>query len=228
MQAVSAEAANATAAKVSLTSMRPNDDKSDILMQALRIGRSAALNELMSHWEGPLLRFVYRYVQNETTARDIVQETFVRVYLYRDRFKDGTSFSTWAFTIAANLCRNHHRWLGRHPTVSLDEPMDTDRGDTRYDQLASAEGAPDFSAQQSERVDALKAAIADLPHDLRTALLLYEYEELSYREIAAVVGCSEKGVESRLVRARIKLKKRLSIELAAVRAATPALQPQQG
>lgn len=207
--------------------MRPHDDTSAGFMQALVAGRQTALNDLLTLWEAPLLRFVYRYVQNEAVARDLVQETFVRVYLHRERFRPGTSFSTWAFTIAANLCRNHRRWVGRHPTVSLDEPASTDNeSSTRQDQLVCPARRPDFGAQHSERVEALKAAIAQLPHELRTALLLHEYEELSYREIAEVVGCSEKGVESRLVRARVKLRAMLSVHLVPERAPAPALQPQ--
>jgi len=208
--------------------MRPNDDTSAEQMRALVDGRQTALNDLIALWEGPLLRFAYRYVQNEAEARDLVQETFVRVYLHRERFRPGTSFSTWAFTIAANLCRNHRRWRGRHPTVSLDEPADSENETTRQEQLVSSGRSPDYSAQQSERVAALKVAIAELPHELRTTLILFEYEELTYREIAAIVGCSEKGVESRLLRARTKLRKQLSALLSSDRVTTHALQVQQG
>jgi RNA polymerase sigma-70 factor, ECF subfamily len=209
--------------------MRPHDDTSAELMQALVAGRQAALNDLMTLWETPLLRFIFRYVQNEAVARDLVQETFVRVYLHRERFRPGTSFSTWAFTIAANLCRNLRRWQGRHPTVSLDEPTSADNAAaTRLDQLVSPDRSPDHTVQHAENLAALKAAIGDLPHELRTALLLYEYEELSYREIAKIVGCSEKGVESRLVRARVKLKKMLSPRLVSDGPAAATLQAQQG
>ncbi len=209
--------------------MRPNDETSAGYMRALVSGDDQALNELMKLWEAPFLRFVYRYVQNEAVARDLVQETFVRIYLHRDRFRQGTSFSTWAFTIAANLCRNHRRWQGRHPTVSIDEPESIDNdGPPRAERLAGHEPGPDRAAQHSEHLEALKNAIAALPHELRTALLLYEYEQLSYREIAAIVGCSEKGVESRLVRARLRLRKQLAGLLSAGRPATPALQPMQG
>lgn len=187
--------------------MRQDDDRSGELMTALKRGRQAALNELMLLWEGPLLRFVYRYVQNEIEARDLVQETFVRVYLSRERFREGARFATWAFTIAANLCRNHRRWLGRHPTVSMETSHDDE---TKVgDRLASPGDPPDSHAQRSERLHALRTAVAQLPHDLRTALILYEYEDLSYREIAQVLGCSEKGVESRLMRARLKLRREL-------------------
>lgn len=209
--------------------MRPNDDTSAGFMQALVDGRQTALNDLMLLWEAPLLRFIYRYVQNEAVARDLVQETFVRVYLHRERFRAGTSFSTWAFTIAANLCRNHLRWKGRHPTISLDEPINADNESvSRQDQLVSPEHGPDSTAQRAESIDALKSAIAALPHELRTALLLYEYEGLSYREISEVVGCSEKGVESRLVRARVKLRKMLASFFNAEAGGAGALQPQHG
>lgn len=206
--------------------MRPNDETSAEHMRSLVAGRKLALNDLMTLWEAPLLRFIYRYVQNDAEARDLVQETFVRVYLHRERFRPDSSFSTWAFTIAANLCRNHRRWRGRHPTVSLDEP--TLNETTRHDQIVCPSSSPDHSAQKNERIEALKAAIAELPHDLRTTLLLYEYENLSYREISAVIGCTEKGVESRLVRARAALRKKLTALLKLDRPPQPAFMPQRG
>jgi len=208
------------------SAMRPNDERSAELMRALVAGRQVALNELMTLWEGPLLRFIFRYVQWEAGARDLVQETFVRVYLKRESFRPGTSFSTWAFTIAANLCRNQRRWQGRHPTLSLDDV--TADAVTGHEQLACPRNGPDQAAVQSERMDALKAVVAELPHDLRTTLLLYEYEGLSYREIAEVVGCSEKGVESRLSRARTRLRKILTGHLDTERPAQPMLVPQRG
>jgi RNA polymerase sigma-70 factor (ECF subfamily) len=196
------------------------------LMRDLVAGRQVALSELMALWEGPLLRFTFRYVQSEAEARDLVQETFVRVYLNRERFCAGTSFSTWAFTIAANLCRNQRRWQGRHPTLSLDEvSAGTVAG---HDKLVCPRTCPDQEAVQSERIEALKAAVASLAHDLRTTLLLYEYEGLSYREIAEVVGCSEKGVESRLSRARTRLRRILVAQLGAELSAHPVLVPQRG
>ena len=208
--------------------MRPNDERSGELMGALVAGCQVALNELMALWEEPLLRFIFRYVQCEAEARDLVQETFVRVYLNRQRFRPDSSFSTWAFTIAANLCRNQRRWHGRHPTLSLDEKVSDTTNHTGHDKLVCPQRGPDHAAVQSERIEALKAAIAELSHDMRTTLLLYEYEGLSYREIATVVGCSEKGVESRLARARAQLRKTLAAHLEPERLAQPVLVPQRG
>lgn len=205
--------------------MRPNDEKSGELMSALKAGRQSALSELVGLWEAPLLRFVYRYVQNEAEARDLVQETFVRVFLSRERFREGSSFVTWAFTIAANLCRNHQRWLGRHPTVPMENS--DEEGNEYGERLASPGDSPDRSAQRMEQLQALKTAIAGLPHDLRTVLLLFEYEQMSYREIAQVVGCSERGVESRLLRARSKLRKELQFLLETGERPPASLLPEQ-
>ena len=195
-------------------------------MRALVAGQHDALNELMVLWEGSLLGFIFRYVQNEATARDLVQETFVRVYLHRERFRADSTFSAWIFTIAANLCRNQYRWFGRHPTVSLDE-LTADKA-TRHEKLVCPRCAPDLLAQKNERIEALQVAISELSHELRTTLLLFEYEGLSYREIASIVGCSEKGVESRLVRARVSLRRKLSRFFEAGQLEEPSLMPQRG
>ena len=175
-------------------------------MDELLAGREAALAEIIELWQGPLLRFVYRYAQVEADARDLVQETFVRLYAQRGRFRPGAVFSAWIFTIAANLCHNQARWKKRHPAESLDARSEV----ARQPSFAGPQPSPDQALLKAERVQAVRAAIDGLPHDLKVTLLLYEYEELGYREIAAVVGCSEKGVEARLARARERLRTALA------------------
>lgn len=191
-------------------------DKSDSdLMVELREGRDGALSELIARWEKPLLSFTFRYTQNPDDSADVVQETFVRVYQNRARFRPNARFSTWLFTIAANLCRNRARWRKRHPTVPLEFSLsdgEEAQGGERW--LADEQGqSPDESLASQETARAVKAAINELPHDLKTALLLFQYEEMSYQEIAAVVGCSVKAVETRLYRARHRLKKKLARHL---------------
>ena len=73
----------------------------------------------MDRWERPLTSFAWRYVQNETDAQDLVQETFVKVYKNKDKFRPDTRLSAWLFTTLANQCRNFGRWKRRHPTVAL-------------------------------------------------------------------------------------------------------------
>lgn len=187
--------------------MLPDEQRSGALMDALAGGDARALDELVRLWEPFLLSFAYRYVQNEAEARDLVQETFVRLYLSSRTYKAGRSLAGWIFTIEANLCRNHRRWRKRHPSVSIED--DSDSGLAALS-LVCSRPTPEAMAEKAERVRAVREAIATLPHELKTVILLFEYEDLGYREIAAAIGCSEKGVEARLSRARTLLRRRLS------------------
>jgi RNA polymerase sigma-70 factor, ECF subfamily len=190
----------------------PHDTQTDLrLLEELRNGRDSALNEIIDRWERPLASFAWRYVQNQTDTQDLVQETFVKVYKNKDRFRPDTKLSAWLFTTLANQCRNFSRWKRRHPTVALynsreetSDPLTTVTLDP-----ADLSPTPDTSAETNDLIDHLKEAIGKLPHDLKTTLLLYQYEGMSYKEIAEVVGCSPKGVETRLYRTRKQLKKLL-------------------
>ncbi len=174
--------------------MPENDDRGSELMQRLQKGDLHALEELIQQWQLPLLKFAYRYVQDESAAADLVQESFVRVHRYRDRYHPGRPFSTWVFSITANLCRNHQRWKSRHAEASLEQAPEPDTRETPRDQL-----------RKKERVARVSRCIGKLPHKLRVAVLLYYYESLTYKEIAQVLGCSPRTVESRLYRARREL-----------------------
>ncbi len=178
-------------------------------MAALIDGDDTALNRIMERWSGPLHGFVYRYVQNRDEASDVVQETFVRVFLNRGRYRRGGRFSTWLYTIAVNLCRNRARWRRRHPTVSLD--AEGAGGMSVYGEVRDGRGvAPDRAMEQTETIRAVREAISRLPHELRTALILFQYQELSQEEIGRVMGCSAKAVETRIYRARKKLRQWLT------------------
>lgn len=180
------------------------------LMIRLQNGQDTALNELMTLWQTPLFRFISRYVGDRDEALDLAQETFVRVYQNRQSYRPSARFSSWLFTIASNLCRNHLRWGRRHPTVSLareDDPDDAPADAT--DTLPSPDRGPSDCAQRNDTACLVRASIQSLPHDLKTVVLLFEYEELSYEEIAGVLGCSPKAVETRLYRARKILREKL-------------------
>lgn len=179
-------------------------------MLRLRDGDDLALNELISRWQKPLIRFVYRYTQSEADALDIAQETFARVYEHRARYDARGKFSTWLYTIAGNLCRNHARWKARHPAVSMDVEISDQSERTLGDQIPDGAHTPAQDAAQHELADAVRQAIEALPDDQRTATILYEYEDVAYADIAKVLGCSVKAVENKLYRARQCLRERLS------------------
>lgn len=188
-----------------------SDPASDLAsLQALQAGKDAALDQLIVRWQGPLFAFAWRYVQNQADAHDLVAETFVRLHQQRRRFRPDTRLSAWLFTTLTNLCHNHHRWRVRHPTVSLDAP--TEEGPPGFQPpILTANGPlPDAALEHEEIRAAVRAAVDRLPHELKTTVLLHHYEHLSYREIGAITRCSERGVETRLYRARQRLRQELS------------------
>lgn len=193
---------------------RLDDGEDKRLMAALAAGEDIALNQLIVRWQGPVRRFVFRYVQNDEDTEDLVQETFVRVYRHRTRYRPTSKFSTWLFTIAVNLSRNHVEKQQRRRTVPLELSRDgeaRDEGATGFaaPEPASPEPGPDVALATAERAEAVRAAIAELPGELRAAVLLFEYEQLSHAEIAAIAGATPKAIETRLYRARQILRERL-------------------
>jgi RNA polymerase sigma factor (sigma-70 family) len=183
--------------------MSPSSSTDAVCMDRLRGGDDRALNELMDRWEKPLTTFLFRYTGNEAAAIDLAQETFVRVYEHRHTQRGG-SFSAWLFSIAANLSKNHARWKARHPTVSLNLDGENVRD------FPSPAASPCEEAAREEIAAAVREAVQELPHDLKTVTLLFEYQEQSHSEIAAALGCTPKAVETRLYRARQLLREKLA------------------
>jgi RNA polymerase sigma-70 factor (ECF subfamily) len=179
-------------------------------LEALRAGHDGAFDGLLARWQRPLFAFAWRYLHNRADAEDVVIETFVRLHEQRTRLRADTNLSAWLFTTLANLCHNHHRWRTRHPETSLERPPAETNSDVPPVELAAATPAANQALENSETALALRAPIEQLPHDQKTVLLLHHYEHLSYREIGAVVGCAERGVETRLYRARQQLRAELT------------------
>jgi RNA polymerase sigma-70 factor, ECF subfamily len=192
-----------------ITDAQPSPEARDRAdMERLQAGHDAALNDLMERHATPVFHFLCRMVGNADDANDLAQETFVRVFKSRASFRTEQKFSTWLFTIAANLARNHFRWRARHPNLSLDaENSETEQslGST----LPASNPAPNDEALAAERAKAVRAAVGKLPEDLREAIVLCEWEESSIAEAAVILETTPKAVESRLYRGRQILRERL-------------------
>jgi RNA polymerase sigma-70 factor (ECF subfamily) len=173
------------------------------LMIRVRDGDKTALAALMERWELPLKAFIGRIVLNATDAKELAQETFVAVWQSRARFRPGAEFKPWVFTIALNLARKRLRWFRRRPSVSLDEWM---RSNAMPGDKASGDATAGENMVRSEVAAAVRDAIAALPAELREAIVLFEYEQMSHVEIGAIVSATPKAVESRIYRAREKLR----------------------
>jgi RNA polymerase sigma-70 factor, ECF subfamily len=180
--------------------VKPRPDNSAHWVQALRVDDNA-LDGIMSEWQRPLFAFAWRYLHNRADAEDVVIQTFVRLHEQRHRLREDTNLSAWLFTTLSNLCHNQHRWRRRHPETSFDAPATE-----AIAPAAPRANIPSTQIEDDETSSVVRAAVEDLPHDQKTVVLLHHYEHLSYREIAAVVGCSERGVETRLYRARQALR----------------------
>jgi RNA polymerase sigma-70 factor (ECF subfamily) len=181
-------------------------DRSD--MERLIAGHDAALNDLMERYATPVFHFLCRMVGSEDDANDLAQETFVRVFRARASFRLDEKFSTWLYTIAANLARNHFRWRARHPNVSLDT-AGNESEQTLADVLPAHDPSPGEQTATVERAKIVRAQVARLPEDLREAIVLCEWEERSVADAAAILNTTPKAVESRLYRARKILRERL-------------------
>lgn len=157
-------------------------------------GDVGAFNDLVVRWEASLYRFVVRYLGDSEEARDICQEAFLKAYTNLDRFRGQAKFSSWLFQIALNQCRTQFRRKKSRPTVSLDEEEQLS-----HLQLVPADAEPpDTSAIKSQQASELHAALANLPEDQRTAIILKEYHGLKFREIAEILETPESTIKSRL------------------------------
>ena len=177
------------------------------LVRALQKGDENALTELIHKYEQPLFWFICRYVGDQETARDLLQETFVRLYFNARKFKPRARFSTWLHAIAMNLCRDYSRskqYRKERITFSFDA---SEKGETRISDTAEMPGEALVS---EERLAALERAISELPHKLKTALILFSLENRSQAECAELLGVTDKTVETRVYRARKILQKRLA------------------
>jgi RNA polymerase sigma-70 factor, ECF subfamily len=172
-----------------------NEQSDSEVVRQIRSGDDNAFDELMRRYEHPVVNFVYRILGNVEDADDVAQEVFVRVYQNLDTYRPETKFSTWLFALARNAAIDRVRWRERHPTESIESgPELTTSSTSSHD------------AETREVGEQIAAAVAKLPEDQRTALVLAEYHGLSYAEIAGVMHCSEKSVESRLYRAKQTLR----------------------
>lgn len=190
-------------------SSRSTEDQDRLEMQRLASGHDAALSGLMHRHGESLFRYLVRALQNETEAADLAEETFVRVYRNAHRFDPRQKFSTWLYAIATNLVRDKFRWRARHPEVSADTPGE-DSDESWLHSLPDRKPNPGESLVAAERAEAVRQAVAGLPEDLRTPLILAEYEGLSQAEIASITGGTAKSVEMRIYRARKQLRDRLA------------------
>lgn len=181
------------------------------LVTALQSGEDSALDRLMERHQEGLFHFIHRYVLNEADAVELTQEAFVRVYFNVAKFRPNAKFSTWLYRIALNLCRDYaksRRYKDQAITDSI-SPQESEAEEPDQD-LPSNTRTPAENVQAAEKLAALERGIAQLPHDLRTALVLTVLEQRSQQDSAELLQTTPKTVETRVYRARQFLREWLS------------------
>ncbi|MEM6365611.1 MAG: sigma-70 family RNA polymerase sigma factor [Planctomycetota bacterium] len=181
------------------------------LMLRVREDDTAAFEELVRKYQPRLVRLMRTIGPKSDLAEDLAQETFMRVFRARHRYEPGAKFSTWLFTIAANVARNSSRSLGRRQEVNEADAPQNREGSQAVGILAAtaleASGLmPTRLAEHVERGQLVHKAVQALGERQRTALMLSRFENLSYVEIADAMGLSTKAVKSLLSRARVNLR----------------------
>lgn len=189
--------------------MSANPDPDAALMLRVKKGDTAAFTKLVEKFKQPVLNMVSRTLRDETEAEDLAQNVFVQVWKSAARYESTAKFSTWLFTIVRNLCLNEIRRRSRHPAESLDAPHPEQEDQPKHQFEDVKLVSPPDTLLRNELVDKVGEAIAALPENQRTALLLCRQDELSYEEIAKVLGCSVSATKSLIHRGRETLKERL-------------------
>jgi RNA polymerase sigma-70 factor (ECF subfamily) len=184
-------------------------DPDAALMLLVKRGDRAAFEELVEKYRQPVMNLMARTLRDPVEAEDLAQNVFVQVFKSAHRYEVSAKFSTWLFTIARNLCLNEIRRRARHPAESLEQPHpeNNDQPLRQYEEVKVF--SPREALLQSELTRKIEQALASLPEHQRTALLLCRQEELSYEEIAQVLGCSLSATKSLIHRGRETLKQKL-------------------
>ncbi|RLB58792.1 MAG: RNA polymerase subunit sigma [Deltaproteobacteria bacterium] len=165
-------------------------------MRQFQKGQVRAFEILLERHQAPVYRFVFRFVADREVARDLVQEVFLRVVARRDSFERRSKFTTWLYTIARNLCIDHHRRMQHRRHQSLDSPA-REEGMSLLERLDSGKTPPDESAHQRRLRGHIGRAIEALGHDQKEVFLLRE-QGVPFDEIARLVGAPLNTVKSRM------------------------------
>jgi RNA polymerase sigma-70 factor (ECF subfamily) len=181
---------------------------SDIeLMICVKQGDAACFALLLERYREPIVRYLYRMVQNREVAEELAQEVFVRVYLSRARYEPTAKFSGWIFRIATNLAFN---WSRNHRHERGQESTDAGLRPGLRRQFPDPRLRVDEELVREAARREVRRAVAALPARQRAAVVLHKYEDLGYEQIARVLGCSLQAVKSMMFRAHETLRARLA------------------
>jgi len=190
-------------------SARSNGSDDAALVRLAQEGDSEAFAELVARYENSIFRLARNITQNAEDAEDVLQETFLKAFEHLEEFRGDSKFYTWLVRIAVNQALMKLRKRKSDRSVSLDETFDTGE-DTLVREIAVWAEDPERLYSQEELRQILASAIESLPPIFRTVFALRDIEELSTEETAQILNLSVPAVKSRLLRARLRLREKLT------------------
>lgn len=186
-------------------------DPTDLaLVERCRNGDTRAFEPLVDRYKNKIHNYVSRMIHDPDEAEDVTQEVFVRAFSSLHHFRGQSSFQTWLYRIATNLCVDHHRRQEHRPQVvrSLDAPVEGEDGGLEWE-VADWSYNPESVALSREMQEQVHRALGLLSDKLRAVILLHDLQGLSYEEIAQTLQCPLGTVKSRLFNAREALREQL-------------------
>lgn len=176
------------------------------LVERHRQGDAEAFAEIYQQFESMVYNLALRMSGNRADAEDISQETFLRAYRHLKKFKGKSSLKTWVFRIALNCSNTRLKRRGRRWARTVDD------AESKLENAVDEGRSPEETAVSTDFSETVRAGLAELPIAYREAVLLRDFEELNYAEIAEVLGVRIGTVRSRIARGRNLLRKRLEVE----------------
>ncbi len=188
--------------------MEPQAAEDVCLVQETLQGNQASFQLLVERYQSRLFALVRHYTKNPVEIEDVVQETFLKAYSRLDTFQHESSFYTWIYRIATNTILDFMKRRGRSPVHSVEDP-ELVQPSTGQSNAGSRICSPDAQMQRDEIATITHKVLDEMPEIFRTVLVLREFEDMAYQDIADVLGISIGTVESRLFRARARFKEKL-------------------
>jgi len=182
---------------------------SEELMARVAGGDQEAFEILVNRHQTSVLNLIYRFIGDRTQAKDLAQEVFLRIWQAAKSYEPKAKFTTWIYRITANLCFNELKSSRRKKWFQFLQ-SDGDHEIRTEENLPDRSPSPEDRLLAKERSLQITDALQSLPENQRMALILKRYDDLSYQEIAQILGCSVSAVESLLVRAKRSLQKNLA------------------
>ena len=181
---------------------------SEDLMARIAKGDDDAFEILVNRHQTSVLNLIYRFIGDRTQAKDLAQEVFLRVWQAARGYEPKAKFTTWLYRITANLCFNELKSSRRKKWFQFLR-SDSDREIHGEEDFSDGSPSPEDVLLAKEQSHQITKALQSLPDNQRMALVLKRYDDLSYAEIAQIIGCSVSAVESLLVRAKRTLQEKL-------------------